>query len=125
MRHRVIRRICLLAALYALTLCGQTGTINGSFKNPDGSAFSGKIVVSFTQSTARVTCGSAQLVPMTVVVSKITNGTMAQMTLYATSCLSPAIPYRVMVYDKYNQLVYRGLWTVPTGSVNVSTLDSE
>ena len=123
----MIARIIALLVILTATALAQLTPIVGTFKNPDSTAFSGKAVVSFTKSTAQLTCGASQIVPMRTTVSVITAGTMQGISLYATSCLKPALPYHVVVFDRMNQVVYSGQWTVPVSAtpIDVSLLDAK
>lgn len=143
----------LVGVLLSWPLLAQT-VITGTFKHPDGQVFEGRVVISYTRATARLVCDTGRLISFRPVTMSIVNGqlglagtgltwaaivttwgtetgtwssgtgTSVTLTLIPTGCLSPALPYRAMVYDRMGTLVYTGRWTVPQAdAADVSTLE--
>ena len=116
----------VVSALLLLTLCIlfapqlQATTVTGTIKTPTGSTVTGYILISLPRSTVHTTCTPhVQVVVVKTVKVLITDGIMAAVELYPTSCLSPSNKYVVEVYDDAAGLIYATKWTVP----NQSTAD--
>lgn len=98
--------------------------ISGTFKTPDGTAITGYVLISIKKPAVANLC-SGSIVNVSIKKTKvsITSGTLGAVSLYPTTCLTPAQPYTVEVYDSNKVLLYRGTWTVPnTGTANVINL---
>lgn len=128
-------RLGILLLLVYEACQGQV-SISGTFKYPDSSNVTGKVVVSLTRSTVVDTCAGNQVVTFTPVTVQITNGTLGPLILPATACLClklsatkcimPLPSYLVKVYGKLNALLYMSNWVVPnTGSADVTELDKK
>lgn len=117
----------LLGLLFVVSTANAQVTITGSFKNPDGTAVSGRVLISLARPTVTVSCPTTQVVTLRQVTVRVTSGTLGSLSLYPSTavCMSPTQNYVVYVYDSGNRLLYKSFWSVPNvGSIDVSLLDT-
>lgn len=107
--------VCRIAVLLGIAYSAYAQTaITGTFKAPNGTAVTGRVIIVLASGVRSNSCSTHPLVlPYRQVVVNITSGTLGAVSLFATSCLSPAKPYSVTVMDSTGKTLYRGTWTVP------------
>lgn len=110
-----------LQLLYG-TAPGTAVTLTGSFVQPNGTAFTGRLEISLTRSTVTDGCvtPAVQRIMRPITVA-ITNGTLGSVTLPPSGCLTPRQLYHIRVFDARNLQVYRADWNLPNSGAG--TLD--
>jgi hypothetical protein len=118
--------ISIIALSFFLpALQAQLTVLNGTFKYPDATTLTGKVVITLARSTVTNTCITpVQVTSFRQVTVKITNGVLGTISLYATPCLLPKQNYVAKVYDGSNRLLYSAFWNIPKVSPqNVIAVD--
>ncbi len=116
----------LLVALLILLLVpvphARATNLTGTFKNPDGSAVNGKLILLLSQ-PARLSDSSAQVVPMVKIFS-VTNGVLeVGAFVYGNDVLVPAGTYYLArLVDSNNNLLFEQKWSITGTNLDLGTL---
>jgi hypothetical protein len=133
---RVITKLTVgLALMLSPTvLLAQTATVTGTFKTPSGIAINGYVLVSMTRGGVTNSCVSpVQVMSNTKTKLPIVTGSLqaaagGSAKLFPTSCLNPAVPYTIEVWQNGtngspNVMLYRSTWIIPVGGGDATTFD--
>lgn len=105
-----MRRLLALALVLLCALTAQGTVLSGTFRNPDQSGFTGRLIIQLQRNGVRNTCVSPSIVvPTAVVTIQIVNGaTQSSPDITPSDCMTPFSTYLVQFVDGTGFTGFRG-----------------
>lgn len=105
-------------------------SLTGSLKNPDGTGFTGTLLMSLSQQAALSTSGScggpASIVPViTKKIAVVSGALQSSPTVYGNDCLLPqGTYYNVILQDSNGNFLFSDRWVIQGSTIDVGTIIS-